>query len=180
MTKKIFAAALLCAFVILTACGVPPAAPESRAEPSATQAGQPVPAGTEETPSENERTEPKEERDMNLQMTVDGTPVSVKWEQNAAVEALRDLCAAGPLTVALSAYGGFEQVGPLGTRLPASDTRMTTSPGDLVLYSGNQLVVFFGSNTWSYTKLGHITDLDDEGLRSLLDRDSVTVVLAAR
>ena len=173
MTKKIFSAALLCAFVILTACGVPPAGPENRAEPSTT--------GTEQTlPAANTPTETEEEPEMNLQMTVDGTPVSVKWEQNAAVEALRDLCAEGELTVALSAYGGFEQVGPLGTRLPASDTRMTTSPGDLVLYSGNQLVVFFGSNTWSYTKLGHITGLDEAGLTSLLDHEAVTVVLSLR
>lgn len=180
MTKKNFAAVLLCAFALLTACGVPPAAPENRTELSATQAGQTPPAWTQETPSEDEQTERKEERIMDLQMTIDGTPVSVDWEQNAAVETLRALCADGDLTVALSAYGGFEQVGPLGTRLPASDTRMTTAPGDLVLYAGNQLVVFFGPNTWSYTKLGHITDLDEVGLMSLLDHEAVTVVLSLR
>ena len=53
-------------------------------------------------------------------------------------------------------YGGFEQVGSIGSTLPSADTRITTNPGDIVLYSSNQIVLFYDSNTWSYTKLGHI------------------------
>ncbi len=61
----------------------------------------------------------------------------------------------------MSMYGGFEQVGEIGTSLPRNDVQTTTSAGDIVLYSGNQIVIFYGNNSWAYTRLGHITDHDD-------------------
>ena len=75
-------------------------------------------------------------------------------------------------------YGDFEQVGSLGTALPANDEQMTTSAGDIVLYSGDQLVIFYGSNSWAYTKLGHITDQDSEGMAQLLGNGDVTVTIS--
>ena len=76
-----------------------------------------------------------------------------------------------------SAYGGFEQVGSLPQSFSRSDAQMTTQPGDIVLYSGNQLVVFFGSNSWSYTKLGHISGLSADELTVLLDKDQTVIEL---
>ena len=77
----------------------------------------------------------------------------------------------------MSAYGGFEQVGPIGQPLPSADEQTTTSPGDIVLYSGNRLVVFYGSNTWSYTRLGKIVDQTPEQLEALLGNGDATVAL---
>ena len=54
---------------------------------------------------------------------------------------------------------------------PETDAQMTTQPGDIVLYSGNQLVIFFGSNSWSYTKLGHIEGFSTDELTALLNKD---------
>ncbi|MBQ7504368.1 MAG: hypothetical protein IJT79_03520, partial [Ruminococcus sp.] len=88
-------------------------------------------------------------------MTIDGTAVSVAWEDNDAVQSLKELCRNQPLTIYMSMYGGFEQVGSIGTDLPRNDVQTTTSSGDIVLYSGNQMVVFYGSNSWAYTRLGH-------------------------
>lgn len=82
-----------------------------------------------------------------------------------------------PLTIHMSMYGGFEQVGSLGMSLPRNDTRITTSPGDVILYSGNQMVVFYGSNTWAYTRLGHITDKTPAELTQLLSNGNVTITL---
>lgn len=59
----------------------------------------------------------------------------------------------------MSDYSGFEKVGSLGTSLPASNSQTTTQAGDFVLYNGNQIVVFYGSNSWSYTRLGYIDNL---------------------
>lgn len=73
-----------------------------------------------------------------------------------------------------SAYGGFEQVGSFPRSFSRNDVQMTTEPGDIVLYSGNQLVVFFGSNSWSYTKLGHIS-LAAEKLAELLGGESTVI-----
>ncbi len=60
----------------------------------------------------------------------------------------------------MSDYAGFEKVGPLGMELPADDTQTTTQAGDIVLYQGNQIDDFYGSNTWSYTRIGRIDDLN--------------------
>ena len=77
----------------------------------------------------------------------------------------------------MSMYGGFEQVGAIGRRLPSQDVQTSTSSGDIVLYSGNQLVVFYGSNSWAYTRLGRIIDKTPEEMRELLGNGDVTVTL---
>ena len=125
----------------------------------------------------DEPSEHADEKTFELQMTIGNTPVSVDWEDNEAVEALKDLCRNQPLTIQMSMYGGFEQVGPIGTALPQNDMRTTTSAGDIVLYSGDQMVVFYGSNSWAYTRLGHITDKTQAELATLLSNGNVTVVL---
>ena len=111
-----------------------------------------------------------------LLLTIDGTAVDVQWENNAAVAELYAL-AQNAITVNTSAYGGFEQVGSLPQSFSRSDVQMTTQSGDIVLYSGNQLVVFFGPNSWSYTKLGHISGLSADELTVLLDKDQTVIEL---
>ncbi len=117
------------------------------------------------------------EEETAMNMKIGDTPVTVAWEDNASVEALQALCAQGPLTIGLHMYGGFEQVGDIGESLPRDDAQTTTQAGDIVLYSGDQMVVFYGSNSWAYTRLGHITDQDADGMRTLLSNGDVTVTL---
>ena len=111
-----------------------------------------------------------------LVLTIDGTAVDVQWENNSAVAELYAL-AQNAITVSTSAYGGFEQVGSLPQIFSRNDVQMTTQSGDIVLYSGNQLVVFFGSNSWSYTKLGHINGLFSDELAALLDKEQTVIEL---
>ena len=113
-----------------------------------------------------------------MQLKIGDTQVSVIWEDNASVAALKEL-ARGGLTVQMSMYGGFEQVGSLGTSLPREDAEATTRSGDIVLYSGNQIVVFYGSNSWAYTRLGHIADRDEAAMRALLGNGDMTLTLSA-
>ncbi len=112
-----------------------------------------------------------------ISLTVDGKQITVEWADNASVNALRELLKKGPLTVELSRYGGFEQVGALGASLPRSDMQMTTEPGDIVLYSGNQIVIFYGTNSWAYTRLGRIVGMSREELAALLGVGNVTATL---
>ena len=126
--------------------------------------------------AENTTTE-KGENDM--QMMIGENPVTVAWEDNASVEALKALAAEG-LTIEMSMYGGFEQVGSIGQSLPRDDRQTTTTSGDIVLYSGNQLVVFYGSNSWAYTRLGHITDQTPEQMKALLGNGDVTITLSMK
>ena len=111
-----------------------------------------------------------------LLLTIDGTAVDVQWENNAAVAELYAL-AQNAITVNTSAYGGFEQVGSLPQSFSRSDAQLTAQPGDIVLYSGNQLVVFFGSNSWSYTKLGHINGLSADELAVMLGKEQTLIEL---
>lgn len=123
--------------------------------------------------------ESEEEEASMMQMKINDTPVTVAWEDNESVSALKEL-AANDLTIQMSMYGGFEQVGSIGQRLPSSDVQTSTSSGDIVLYSSNQLVVFYGSNSWAYTRLGHITDKTPEEMRTLLSNGDVTITLSVQ
>ncbi|MBQ4251510.1 MAG: hypothetical protein II704_00535 [Erysipelotrichaceae bacterium] len=115
----------------------------------------------------------------SLHLSINDREVPVTWEANRSVAALKQLASDKEITVKMSRYGGFEQVGPLGSRLVSDDVQTSTSYGDIVLYSGNQIVIFFGSNSWSYTRLGHV-DLSEGEMRELLDHDSVTAVISAK
>ena len=108
-----------------------------------------------------------------MKLKIDGTEVPVTWEENSSVEALKEM---SPLTVEMSMYGGFEQVGSIGKSIVRDDKQTTTDYGDIVLYSGNQIVIFYGSNSWAYTRLGHI-DMSQEELTDMLGNKDVTVTL---
>ena len=116
-----------------------------------------------------------EEADTGLTLKIDGEEYPVEWEDNESVEALKELC---PLTVKMSMYGGFEQVGFIGTTIPKNDVQTTTDYGDIVLYSGDQIAVFYGSNTWAYTRLGHIL-ADKEIMAEALGNGDVTIELVS-
>ncbi|SFT51544.1 hypothetical protein SAMN02910301_1459 [Lachnospiraceae bacterium XBD2001] len=140
-------------------------------------------AVTEISTSENVETESSEENDEpegdgTMIMKIGDTKVNVEWEDNQAVEALRDMAKDGDITIQMSMYGGFEQVGSIGQSLPRDDKQTTTSSGDIVLYSGNQMVVFYGSNSWSYTRLGHISDKDEAEMTDLLSNGDVTITIS--
>ena len=114
-----------------------------------------------------------------MKLNIDGTDVDVAWEENPSVAELMEHAATSPITAKLHKYGGFEQVGPLGTSLATSDRQMTTEPGDIVLYEGNQISIFYGSNSWAYTKLGHITNKTADELTGLLGNGDVSITIQA-
>ena len=124
--------------------------------------------------SDRERFVRVEKEDESMKLSINGTEVPVTWENNDSVAALRGLL---PLPVKMSMYGGFEQVGPLGQSLPRDDKQTVTAPGDIVLYSGDQIVLFYGSNSWAYTRLGHV-DLSPEEMAALLSRGDAVLTLA--
>ena len=118
-----------------------------------------------------------EEHNGILQMKIGNTAVDVDWEDNESVEALSALCQDGPLTIRMSMYGGFEQVGPIGQSIPRDDVQTTTQAGDIVLYSADQIVVFYGSNSWAYTRLGHISDRSAQEMAELLGNGDVMITI---
>lgn len=113
---------------------------------------------------------------MTMNVQVGDASFTAALEENDAVSALIEMMEEGPVTIEMDDYSGFEKVGPLGTSLPASNSQTTTQAGDIVLYQGNQIVMFYGSNSWSYTRIGHITDLT--GWEEALGSGSVTVTFS--
>ena len=102
----------------------------------------------------NAQTTSQNMKEINI--TIDGKTMSVQLVDNAATQALVAALQASPITYEADDYGGFEKVGALGRSLPTSNSQLTTTAGDVILYNGNQIVLFYGSNSWSYTRLGHI------------------------
>ena len=97
---------------------------------------------------------------------------------NAATRELVALLEKGPITVQMSDYGGFEKVGALPQSFTTSNSQITTVPGDIMLYQGNNLVIFYGSNSWSYTRLGKIDGATVAGLKEFLGTGSVSLKIA--
>lgn len=128
---------------------------------------------TAETDIQN-NTEENKVANMNVQ--VGDVVFTATLEKNEAVSALMEMMRESPVVIQMSDYSGFEKVGSLGTSLPASNSQTTTQTGDIVLYNGNQIVIFYGSNSWSYTRLGHIDDLT--GWEEALGSGDVTVIFS--
>lgn len=103
-----------------------------------------------------------------MYITIDGQTQSMSLVDNAATQALIEKLQQAPVTVTLNSSGGFEIWGALGFSLPTNDQQMTAQPGDVVLYNGSNICMFYGSNSWSYTRLGKIEGLSDSELRTFL------------
>lgn len=180
--KQTVLAVALCLALLLAGCGKAPAqesgaagTPAAEVTPAAaTAAPEPTPVPAEES----DASKTLEEETAMLQMKIGDTALAVDWAENDSVEALAALCEEAPLSIELSMYGGFEQVGSIGASLPRSDVQTTTAAGDIVLYAGDQIVVFYGSNSWAYTRLGHITDKNAAEMAELLGQGDVRLSLS--
>lgn len=118
----------------------------------------------------------EENTEMKIKLEVGGSEFTVVLEENKAADAFAEMMKNEAVTIEMSDYSGFEKVGALGKNLPASDSQTTTKSGDIVLYQGNKIVIFYGSNSWSYTRLGHIDDLT--GWEEALGSGDVTAVFS--
>lgn len=114
----------------------------------------------------------------NIYLTVEGKTLSIELVDNQAAKELKELLTKNSITIDMRDHGGFEKVGSLGNPLTSSDTSITTEAGDLILYQGNQLVIFYGSNTYSYTKLGKISNITQDELKNILGSDNVEITLS--
>lgn len=115
-----------------------------------------------------------EQTEMKMNVQIGDYSFTATLENNAAVDELLGMMKEEPVTIQMDDYSGFEKVGSLGKSLTTSNSQITTSAGDIVLYNGNNIVMFYGSNTWSYTKIGKIEDLSE--WKKALGDGSITAV----
>ncbi|MBD5455206.1 MAG: hypothetical protein HDR23_01805 [Lachnospiraceae bacterium] len=171
MKKVSLIVTVICLICVLSGCNK--SVPEEEPPQSFADHIESVEASEGSEPEENEL----ELEEMSILMKIDDETVTIAWEDNESVAALAALLNEQPMSIQMSMYGGFEQVGSFGTSLPRDDEQTTTQAGDIVLYSGNQIVVFYGSNSWAYTRLGRITDKSAEELKEMLGGGDVTITL---
>ena len=112
-------------------------------------------------------------KEENMKLSIDNQELDVAWEDNDSVKALKGIL---PLTISMHEYGGFEQTGSIGKSITRNDSQIGVVPGDIVLYSGNAISVFYSTSSWLYTRLGHI-NLNKNEINALLNKKSVTFVL---
>lgn len=112
-----------------------------------------------------------------INILVNNYNLIVQLENNSSADALYERLEKESIVINAEDYGNFEKVGNLGFNLPTNDKRITTKPGDIILYQGDKLTIYYDSNTWSFTKLGEVVNVTDSELKSILGSGSVTLTL---
>jgi len=129
----------------------------------------------------NEASEPSAPQGQNTNtifLHIGNRTLTATLTENPATRTLRELLAQSPITIDMRDFGGFEKVGNLATHLPTNDQRISTVPGDIMLFRGNQLVIFYAPHAWSYTRIGRIDDITQAELIQILGPGNVTVKLS--
>lgn len=129
-----------------------------------------------DTSSESVQSSKSEENEMNIKLEVNGSILYATLEDNTSAEAFYQLL---PVTIEMHDYANFEKVGPLGTSIVRNDEYITTEPGDIILYQGNQITVYYDTNSWNFTRLGKIENATKDGLLSVLGEGDVTITFSA-
>ena len=123
--------------------------------------------------TDNNQKNNESENDKRMILLIDNVEVEIEWVNNNSVNELKEL-AKNNLIINMSNSGGFEQYGPIGKSITSNDSRITANYGDVILYSSSYLCIMYGSNTWSYTKVGHI-NMSQSELKELLNKPNVVV-----
>lgn len=153
---------------------------------SSEQNGAPVGAASlekaepEEVPVEEAQPQEEEETMESdcFYITAGDTTFAAKFADNSSAQALQELLEQGDLNLTMSDYGNFEKVGSLGTQLPRNDEQITTGPGDVILYQGSSITIYYDTNTWNFTRLGNIPDVTRDDLLAALGEGDVEVTFS--
>ena len=104
--------------------------------------------------------------------------LSATLVDNSSATAFYNLLKKAPVTIKMSDYNNFEKYGAIGTSLPRNDTQITTTAGDIILYQGNQIAVYYDTNSWNFTLLGKVDGVTQAELKKILGKGNVTAVFS--
>lgn len=131
-----------------------------------------------DTENENESEKIIGNMETTILITIGEHELKATLNDNSSATALKELLAKGPLTIDMSDYANMEKVGPIGVSLPRNDEQTTTNFGDIILYQGNSLVIYYDTNSWSFTRIGKINNVTQEELKNILGSGNVTVTFS--
>ncbi len=172
MKKTVVSLIVTVMLAFLTACGSKTARDAEPAKEPVVESSS-VSSATEETDSSANHME-----DNTMKITAGDTTFTATLADNSSVEALKELLAEGPLTISMSDYASMEKVGPIGTDLPRNDEQIMTGAGDIILYQGNLLVIYYDTNSWNFTRIGKIEGVTGEELLNVFGNGDVTVTFS--
>lgn len=142
------------------------------------ESGESTAADKESASEETDNTATEHMGDNTMKIAAGDTTFTATLVNNSSVEALKELLAEGPLTISMSDYAGMEKVGPIGTDLPRNDEQISTGAGDIILYQGNSLVIYYDTNSWNFTRIGKIEGVTGEKLLEVFGDGDVTVTFS--
>ena len=180
MMSKRIVATLVVFFLLLTGCKANNTGDFQEDDVSQTQSGVETNTNESKEQAKMKKTDESTLADNQIRVTVGSSSFIVNLEDNETAKALREMITDEDLTISASNYGGFEKVCQLGKTLPRNDKQITTEAGDVMLYSGNQIVFFYGANSWSYTKIGKVEASSIEELESVLSGSETEVILSIK
>ena len=180
MMSKRIVATLVVFFLLLTGCKANNTGAFQEDDVSQTQSGVETNTNESKEQAKMKKSDESTLADNQIRVTVGSSSFIVNLEDNETAKALREMLADEDLTISASNYGGFEKVCQLGKTLPRNDNQITTEAGDVMLYSGNQIVFFYGANSWSYTKIGKVEASSIEELESVLSGSETEVILSLK
>lgn len=143
----------------------------------------PPPPTTTAPPAEKIETETNQDNSNvmkanSMNIKIGDNVLTATLVENSSVDALKEALSEGPITVNMRDYGSMEKVGPLGMNLPRNDEQITTEAGDIILFQGSALVIYYAPNSWNFTRLGKINDVTPEELKEILGDGNVTITLS--
>ena len=180
MMSKRFIVTLVILFLLLTGCKATNPDNFQEDDVSQTQSGVETNTNESKEQAKMKKTDESTLADNQIRVTVGSSSFIVNLEDNETAKALREMITDEDLTISASNYGGFEKVCQLGKTLPRNDEQITTEAGDVMLYSGNKIVFFYGANSWSYTKIGKVEASSIEELESVLSGSETEVILSIK
>ncbi len=187
MKRIIFMCVITCLCLAVTGCSVlkeQKEKTESIDTESQEESSIEKPVGTESSEDsnaeyeENETVGLEEMTTVKLGIQVNDYSMTAVFENNSSAESLIKELEKESITIDMHDYGNFEKVGPLGITLPRNDEQITTEAGDIILYLGNQLTIYYDTNSWSFTKVAKIENVTQDELKEILGDGDVTVILS--
>ncbi len=133
-------------------------------------------SGLIDTPVETNNNELEKTNMINLQ--IGEQTLTAELADNTSAQAFAELLREGPVTVQMHDYGNFEKVGPLPTSLPENNEQITTEPGDIILYQGNSVTVYYDVNTWNFTRLGKVQGVTQQEFKDILGEGNVEITFS--
>ncbi len=174
--------AFLCLSLVLSGCAddVPnTAVAEKEEDGPAIAVGQSSEQESQDNLSQKDEAESmKTNTAQELLITVNGYELHASFSDNPSADALIELLQQAPLTIEMSDYASMEKVGPIGRSLPRTDKQITTGPGDIILYQGDKLVIYYNTNSWNFTSIGKIQNVSAQKLKSILGSGDVSVTFS--